>query len=225
MKGQQHGLSEVARIEYPTPKGSCTLEVFEGDLLHFGRGPACRIRFAHAPTADQSIPRVAGTLIAANGRLFVDSSSHVGHRALEIHTGKRKVQIPLGEGMSLTGDCDVVIRGYNRNWILHISVHAVSAVVRSDSRDELPTAHVKLELTEMQWMVLRAYYEPIRLGYHEPASHREVATALGFHLNTVRNKIYEIRDLMYVNGLQMPETKDARVAVIEATRIHGLLQE
>jgi hypothetical protein len=215
----------VARIDFSTPKGSDKFDLLEGDVIAFGRGSECRIRFGHAPVMDSSIPRVAGTLTGISGRVIVDSSSHVGHRALEFHVGQRKTQIPLGQGVSLVENFDLLVRGEHKNWLIQVKMIESIAPGPSNSNDEPVTAHVNLELTDVQWKVLRAYYEPLLHGFGEPASHREVAVALGFHLNTVRNRLYEIRDLMYHNGLQMPETKDARLAVVETARIHGIIRE
>jgi hypothetical protein len=215
----------VAAVNFPSLKGTLELQIFEGDIVSFGRGGSCQIRFGHAPTLDSSIPRVAGTLAAINSRIVVNSPSHVGHRALEVHDGMKKFQIPIGQGVSLGGNFDVLVRGETRNWVLSVSVRQDSDDTIRISDEDPSTAHVEIHLTAMQWKVLRAYYEPIRRGGSEPATHQEVAESLGFHSNTVRNKIYEIRDLMYINCLQMPDTNDARVAVLEAARIHGLINE
>jgi hypothetical protein len=215
----------VAQVTYPSLRGTQDLQIFDGDVVTFGRGGNCRIRFGHAPTLDLSIPRIAGTIVAIDSRLVVNSPTHVGHRALEIHVGHEKSQIPIGQGVSLCGNFDIVVRGESRIWLLNVhEQQRLSTTIRGPDEDP-STAQVKLNLTPIQWKVLRAYVEPILRGGSEPATHQEVAQDLGFHLNTVRNKLYEIRDLMYINGLQMLDTHDARVAVVQAARIHGLIKE
>jgi hypothetical protein len=93
---------------------------------------------------------------------------------------------------------------------------------RTDTTDP-PTSHYALDLTDLQRTVLDTYFQPLRQGRIEPATHREVAVKLSYHPNTVREALYEIWTLMFQQGVPMPDISDKRVAVVEAARVHGIL--
>ena len=76
-------------------------------------------------------------------------------------------------------------------WRLGVTVRP--GEVRPSSRaDEPPTKRFSLDLTPQQMSVLTAYCEPPSRGRAEPATHKEVAAALNYHPNTVREVLYEI---------------------------------
>jgi hypothetical protein len=80
-----------------------------------------------------------------------------------------------------------------------------------------------LDLNEREFAVLTAYCEPPNRSRSEPATHKEVAAALNYHPNTVREILYEIWAQMLELQIPMPDVSDKRIAVVEATRLHGLL--
>jgi hypothetical protein len=181
------------------------------------------VRFGYAPTPDQGVPRVAGSLLAVNQRIFVESSSQPGHRALTIRTAAGTVmQLAVGEGHSpRERQFEVIVHG-DSPWKLGVTVRGPTKE-RPRGAGDLPTHRHQLVLTELQRAVLTAYFEPITHGRPEPATHREVATALSYHPNTVREILYEVWALMFAQQIPMPDVSDKRVAVVEAARAHGLL--
>ena len=214
----------LAVITYPAPHGIEAETLCGGDIVAFGRGADCRVRFGYAPQPDKDVPRVAGHFVVMNNRVFIESSATVGHRALEVRTSDRTVQIPIGEGYSPRDmRFDVMVRGQTAPWKLGVTVRLPSKVSRDLEAADPPTAHYTLELSEFQRAVLDAYFfQPIRQGRVEPATHREAAGDLNYHPNTVREALYEIWTLMFEQGVPMPDISDKRVAVIEAARIHGM---
>jgi hypothetical protein len=216
---------ERAMVTYQSPHGLDAITLHDGDVASFGRGSECQVRFAFAPQPDEGVPRLAGRLLVMSERVFIESLGQVGHRALEVRTGVgSSVQIPIGEGFSpKENKFDVLVRGHSNTWKLGItvrpSVNSSSVLGQSDP----PTRRYELPLSDFQFAVLRAYYEPIANGRIEPATHKDVAAALNYHPNTVREALYEIWALMFEQGVPMPDVTDKRIAVVEAARIHGLL--
>jgi hypothetical protein len=216
---------ERAVVTYLAPHGIDALTLCDGDLVLFGRGAECRIRFAYAPVPDEGVPRVAGSLLAANRRIFVESPPRPGHRALELRTGRgAAVQLAVGEGRSPRDDqFDVFVHGTETMWKLSVTVRAAMGSSTSAATTDPPTRVHELGLTDLQRAVLRAYSDPITRGRPEPATHKEVAAALNYHPNTVREVLYEIWALMFAEQIPMPDVSDKRVAVVEAARVHGML--
>jgi hypothetical protein len=216
---------ERAVVTYLAPHGTDALTVCDGDLVLFGRGAECHVRFAYAPVPEEGVPRVAGSLLAANGRIFVESAAQPGHRALEVRTASgTAVQIPVGEALSPREDqFEILVHGTGALWKLSVTVRPSPRRFSSDGRDDPPTRRHELVLSELQQKVLAAYSEPITRGRPEPATHKEVAAVLNYHPNTVREILYEIWALMFAEQIPMPDVTDKRVAVVEAARVHGML--
>ena len=214
------GGADLAVVTYLAPHGTDAVKLREGDASTFGRGAECRIRFGYAPTADEGLPRVAGTLRAAGGRIFIESQAQPGHRAIEVAWPSGSTVIPSGEGFSpKSRHFDVVVRG-GQTWKLSVVVRQLSASVALSNPADPPTNRLALDLSNKQLAVLQAYCGS---GRAEPATHRQVAATLSYHPNTVREMLYEIWSLMFELQVPMPDVSDKRVAVCEAARLHGLL--
>jgi hypothetical protein len=216
-----------AVVTFPAPHGTDAVTLCDGETATFGRGAECRIRFGYAPVPDQGVPRVAGSLVAVNRRIFIESALQPGHRALELRGSGGTTQIPAGEGFSpREARFDLFVRGEDSVWKLGVTVRtAVEPAEPAEPGrfDDPPTKRFSLDLTESQYAVLAAYCEPPHRGRSEPATHKEVAAALNYHPNTVREILYEIWARMFAQQVPMPDVSDKRVAVVEATRVHGLL--
>jgi hypothetical protein len=214
----------LAVVTYPAPHGIEAETLSEGDVVDFGRGAECPIRFGYAPQPDQDVPRIAGQFIVMNNRVFIESSAKIGHRALEVRTANRSVQIAIGEGYSPRDPkFEVLVRGAAAPWKLGVTVRSEAVLRASSDATDPPTAHYTLNLTHLQLAVLETYCEPLRRGRIEPATHKEVASVLSYHPNTVREALYEIWTQMFEQGVPMPDISDKRMAVVEAARVHGIL--
>jgi len=219
------GPDERAVVTYPAPHGVEAVTLRDGDCVSFGRGGECDVRFGYAPLADRGVPRRAGSLVAANQRVFVESEAEPGHRALTLREPDGSVfQLGVGEGHAPRGPrFEVLVPGESTVWKLSVTVRDARVRPTAADRGDLPTYRHELVLTDLQRRVLDAYAEPIRHGRMEPATHREVATVLHYHPNTVREVVYDIWAAMFAAQLPMPDVSDKRVAVVEAARTHGLL--
>jgi hypothetical protein len=215
---------ERAVVTYPAPHGIDALTLSEGETVTFGRSADCEARFGYAPVPDNGVPRVAGRLLVAGDRVFLESVSQPGHRALEVRgTEGTSVQIPHGEGFSpRERQFDILVRGESNVWKLGVTVRVPFDASTVGAGDP-PTNRFDLGLSHLQEKVLAAYCEPLTMGRIEPATHKEVAAALNYHPNTVREVLYEIWALMFAHEVPMPDVSDKRVAVAEAARVHGLL--
>ncbi len=210
-------------MTYAAPHGTDVHVLQDGEVVDFGRDGSCAVRFAYAPVADQGVARVAGRLLVAGGRVFVESRGAQGHRALEVRAdGSPVVQLGHGEGFSpRSSSFEVLVHG-DRAWRLQVDVRHAAHEGADDSNDP-PTNRLTLELTPAQRRVLEAYSAPVLRGRLEPATHNEVAGTLDLHANTVREALYEVYARMFTAGIPMPDVTDKRVAVVEAARLHGLV--
>lgn len=217
--------TERAVVTYHAPHGMESLVLKDGDSAEFGRGVDCQIRFGYAPQPDQGVPRLAGRLLVMNHRVFVESCGQIGHRAIEIKTPSGTTsQIAHGEGFSPRENrFDVLVVGETELWRLAVNVRPWTEASGNVVGMDPPTKHYELALSDLQRSVLEAYFEPIRRGRLEPATHKEVAAALNYHPNTVREALYEIWALMFEQDMPMPDVSDKRIAVVEAARVHGLI--
>lgn len=217
--------NERAVVNYQAPHGIESLVLDDGDMAAFGRGIDCQIRFGYAPQPDQGVPRLAGRLIVMNGRLFIENAGQAGHKALEVKSASGAcAHIAVGEGYSpRESRFDVFVNGETERWKLGVTVRKQTVTEVSAAGCDPPTKHYELTLTGLQQAVLKAYFEPIARGRLEPATHKEVATNLNYHPNTVREALYEVWALMFAQGIPMPDVFDKRIAVVEAARVHGLV--
>jgi hypothetical protein len=219
-----HTVDGRVAVTFPAPHGTESLVLHDGDVAHFGRGGDCGVRFGYAPIADVGVPRVAGRFVVAAERVFVESVDVTGRRSLEIiAAGRPPVLLGIGDGFAPSeNEFRVTVHGEQRAWVLSVVVRReVSDANRSGW--EPPTRSFELRLTETQQRVVAAYVEPLRNGRMEPATHREVATALSYHPNSAREALYEVWARMFAAGIPMPDVSDKRVAVVEAVRLHRLL--
>ena len=219
------GLGRAA-LTFPAPHGTESLILADGDIIDFGRGGDCQARFAYAPIADTGVPRVAGRLVVASNRVFVESVAAVGRPSLEITiAGRPPMLLGVGDGFAPSEpEFRITVHGNLRTWPLTVAVrrdHSGPA----DNDKEPPTRTFELRLTDMQRRVLAAYMEPLTRGRHEPATHREVATAMSYHPNSAREALYEIWAKMFAAGIPMPDITEKRVAVVEAARLHRLMTQ
>jgi hypothetical protein len=219
-----HVVEGRAAVTFPAPHGTESVVLRDGEVAEFGRGGECGVRFGYAPLADVGVPRVAGRFVVASARVFVESVDVAGRRSLEIVTvGRPPLLLGVGDGFAPSEpEFRVMVHGEQQAW-------ALSVVVRRDTPDasrsgwEPPTRSFELQLTDMQRRVVGAYIEPLHHGRMEPATHREVASALSYHPNSAREALYEVWAKLFAAGIPMPDVSDKRVAVVEAVRLHRLL--
>ena len=132
---------------YPAPHGSESFLLRDGDVVDFGRGVDCPIRFAYAPIQDDAVPRLAGQLVVANQRVFVEGVDAPGRPAIEIAVpGSPAVPVALGEAHSPRAPRFAVhVRGTNQIWKLVVTVRpdepgAATGAGRSADADLRPRA-------------------------------------------------------------------------------------
>jgi hypothetical protein len=153
--GAAPDLTERAAVIYPAPHGSESFLLRDGDVVDFGRGVDCPIRFAYAPIQDDAVPRLAGQLVVANQRVFVEGVDAPGRPAIEIAVpGSPAVPVALGEAHSPRAPRFAVhVRGTNQIWKLVVTVRADGAALRREPVGP-PTRTYVLELTPMQRKVV-----------------------------------------------------------------------
>ena len=212
-----------AVVTFPAPHGAEAATLCDGSTTAFGRATECEVRFGYAPTLDEGLPRIAGRLVVASHRVFVESAAREGHRALGLNTTDGIRQLGAGEGFSPRDNLfEILVRG-DRTWKLAVTLRSEGLFPVANDALDPPTRQFSLDLTEQQFAVLAAYCEPPGRTWAEPATHREVAGQLNHHPNGVREILYDIWAKMFEQQMPMPDVSDQRIAVVEAARNHGLL--
>ena len=213
-----------AAVTYPAPHGVESIVLADGDVCDFGRGSGCKIRFAYAPIADPVVPRIAGRIHVTGGRVFVEAASEPGSAGLEIRADDLPNRIiGIGEGYApAVSNFRICVFGHSQAWVMRVATRR-QLPQRADHND-MPTKRFSLKLTPMQRVVVDAYMAPLRRGSSEPATHKEVGAALSYHPNSAREALYQVWEKLFEAGVPMPDTKDKRVAVTEAMRLHRLLE-
>lgn len=236
----------------PTPRGRlsyrvgdeqaerCEVTLCDESTVSFGRGESCEVRFGHAPVRDWEIPRVAGWLVIAHGRVFVEAAPMPGserdaapgqaqpvRRALQVSAaGGPPVPVAAGSAYSpAEGVFTIEVVGATDTWELDIVTRS-----RVDDDDDL-TAHeplthsVVIDLTDVQREVLLAYAEPVLAGSVEPATHDQVAAKVFMSRSQVRRQLERLSDEFFAKRLWSPDSGDTRVRVVETARHNHILAE
>ncbi|MFN8052288.1 MAG: hypothetical protein U0Q22_12660 [Acidimicrobiales bacterium] len=217
----------------------------DDSVVAFGRGAQCEVRIGHAPTRDDEMPRVAGWLIVAHGRVIVEAAPTPGADAagtdaveaasdLRQHEVRRALQLsyaggppmPIAPGSAVSPASNVFtveVLGANRTWELDVvALNRYDDPVPS-GHDEPRTNGVGVMLTDLQREVLLAYARPVLAGAVEPATHDQVAAHVCLSRSAVRRVLDRISDEFYNKRLWSPESADTRVRVVEAARHNQLL--
>jgi hypothetical protein len=220
-----------AVVTFSAPHSYESIVLADGDVAEFGRGRRCEVRFAYGPMADYGVPRVAGCLVVANRRVFVEVTDAAGRPSIEVVTpGRPPELIAVGDGFSPAERAfQVLVPGTSQKWSLDVRVRRdpppaeTEPLATADDPALGPNSTYNIWFTETQRRVLDAYREPLARGRKEPATHAEAARALSLHPNTARNVIYDIWALLFAEGVPLPDIAEKRIAVIEAIRLHRLL--
>lgn len=212
-----------ASVLFEAPHGTEAVELWDGDVAEFGRAISCTIRFGYAPIADLHVPRVAGRILVAGGRVHVEAQADAKPLEIEPESGPQ-VLIAVDEAHSCRArNFTVVVPGHPDPWFLHVGSRS-DEIVRRLAGPDPQTAKLQFELSDLDWTVLRAYAKPLLDGGVAIATHAQVANELGRHVNTVRNRMYALCTRMHSAGLTMPTMKNDVVgAAVRGARLHGLL--
>ena len=212
-------------MRFLTPSGEALVSVYDGDSAAFGRSGDCEIRFGFAPEIDRTVPRIAGRLSVHHQRTWVESCTAPGGRVLQI-VPDAGPPMPLAHGEGHAPACSrfcIVVAGETQRYTLSVTQSPLTSIVRSDAPTADRTIDHRVSLSEREREVICAYLAPVRRGMPEPASHREVSKALSWSPNYVRSVLYDVFETLFVAGIPMPEHSDKRVAVVEAARLHDLV--
>lgn len=211
-----------AAVVFDAPHGPEAAELWDGDIVAFGRSSSCGIRFAYAPTADLVVHGVAGRFVVHGGRVTVEADAMAKPLEIEPSSGPQ-VLIAVDEAHSCRArDFTVLVAGKPDPWLLRVSVRT-DEVVRRLAGPDPQTMTPKLDLSDLDWLVLRAYAAPLLRGGVTIATNAQVADQLHRHLNTVRKRMYDLWGRMHRAGFVMPTTKDKVEAAVLGARLHGLL--
>jgi hypothetical protein len=196
--------------------------MWDGDVKEFGRSIDCPIRFGYAPTADLFVHGVAGRFFVLGGRIHVGAEARAKPLEIEPESGPQ-VLIAVDEAHSCRArDFTVVVPGRPDPWLLRVSVRS-DEIVRRLAAPDPETTKPELEISDLDWIVLRTYAAPMLNGGIGIATSAQVANELHYHLNTVRNRMYDLWRRMHSAGFVMPTTKDRVEAAVHGARLHGLL--
>ncbi|MGH9066246.1 MAG: hypothetical protein ACRD0J_01785 [Acidimicrobiales bacterium] len=204
---------------------SCFLTVARPEVT-FGRSGSCDLRIGHQPVADLGVPRVGGRLVMVTGdRLAVEN---LGDKlAFEVACeGAPAESVRPGALLSPAEPrFEVLVTGSRQRYVIRAARTPRPARVPPPhlSRSaEGPLTSVDPELTPRQWAVLAAYTAPLRAGRAVPATHAQVARAIGWSPALVRVECSEIWSAFALAGVPMRDFPDKRDAVVDAAVRHRL---
>jgi hypothetical protein len=190
----------------------------------FGRDSSVDLRVGHAPVHDDVVPRRSGKVFAHDGRLVVSNLDD--SLAFDIRVADRPaISVPPGDWHSPRDRAfDIVINGA-LTYMLTVTVntdHNATHMLTSDEPDthEPPTG-ARPQLTERQRCILDAYVAPQAAG-GRPASHQEVAQALGISRSLVRLECHRIWSELFLAGVPMRDLGDARDEIADAWARHRI---
>lgn len=211
-----------AAVVFDAPHGPEAIELWDGQVAEFGRLDSCPIRFAYAPTADLFVHGVAGRFLVLGGRVTIEAGASAKAIEIEPSSGPQ-VLVAVDEAHSCRARTfTVVVSGKPDPWLLRVSVRTEEVVRRLAGPAPL-TVKPDLEMGELDWLVLRTYAAPLLSGGAAIATSAQVADQLHYHLNTVRNRMYDLWRRMHSAGVVMPPTRDKVEAAVHGARLHGLL--
>jgi hypothetical protein len=198
--------------------------VIRDEDIHFGRAPHNDIRIGHAPIVDDIVPRTTGWIAAERNRIIV---ANVDDRLAFDIVIDGEAPMAVRPGMWVAPpdpEFDVVVVGTFAYTIAvaHNAAGAIVHVVPTDVEpdDGLPTG-ARLDLNARQRRVLDAYVAPVIAG-GSPASHQQVADALGISRSLVRLECNRIWSKMLLAGIPMRELTDTRDQIVDAWTRHRL---
>lgn len=214
----------------------CEVQLHDDRTVSFGRGVACDIRIGHAPLCDHEIPRIAGWLVIAHGRVIVeaaapalaDEAERAVRRALLVSApGGPPVPVAPGAVFAPAASIFTVeVVGATGTWELDVATRSRrDDAVDDEAAHDARTHGVVIDLTEEQRSILMAYAEPVIAGGVEPATHDQVAARVYMSRSQVRRHLDRLSDEFFQKRLWAPESGDTRVRVVEAARHNLILTE
>lgn len=211
---------EHVRATVSTENG--THLVTDDDEVTFGRDASATIRIGAVPVYDDVVPRLAGRVFAAKGRVVVENLHET--LAFDIRVDNRPlIAVPPGDWHSPQDRAfDVVITGGVTTYELAVTVNTTGARTQRlapGDPDADPPTGANPQLTERQRQILDAYVAPLAQG-GVAATHQQVADALGISRSTVRVECERIWSALFLAGVPMRDLGDARDEIVDAWGRH-----
>jgi hypothetical protein len=192
--------------------------------LVFGRSSQCDVRVAHQPLADASVPRVAGAILAFDGRVAVDNLSDKVAFDVKPRDGVLETVRPRTLVAPPDARFEILLGGATGTHV--VAVHRTNAGTDlprpvAVTTEEPPTTADPV-LTDRQWRILEAYTAPLRAGSTTPATHAEVAAEVHWGYSLVRVECHAIWAALRLAGVPLRAFPDTRDAVVDAAVRHQL---
>jgi hypothetical protein len=190
----------------------------------FGRDSGVDLRVGHAPVHDDVVPRRAGRVFSYDGRLVVANLDD--SLAFDIRVADRPaISVPPGDWHSPRDHVyDVVLNGaltYTITITVNSDHNPTRVLVGDEPSTEEPPTGARPQLTARQRHILDAYVAPQTAG-GRPASHQEVAHALGISRSLVRLECHRIWSELFLAGVPMRDLGDARDEIADAWARHRI---
>lgn len=211
--------AERALIRLETDHMETEIALGDGEVVSFGRAhldSRSHLRFGHSPR-DKAVPRVAGQLIAANQRIIVDSAVVPGiERQCAIPLKICEPSAPeflLGVGAAYSpaeGSFEILVHGDLQQYRLTVLTRPREAW---PERGDDFSVRQHLRLTRRQLEFVREYQRPMASGMNEPATHQQVADALGVTNSAAQKMCYSIWDQLWTLAIPMDMSTERRAAV------------
>jgi hypothetical protein len=190
----------------------------------FGRSSQCEVRVAHQPLVDPSVPRVAGAILALDGRVAVDNLSDRVAFDVKPQDGPLETVRPGTLVAPPDERFEIQLGGVRGTHVIAVHrEHAGTDLPRpaAVTTEEPPTTADPV-LTDRQWQILEAYTAPLRAGATTPATHAEVAATVHWGYSLVRVECHAIWAALRLAGVPLRPFPDTRDAVVDAAVRHRL---
>jgi hypothetical protein len=176
-----------------------------GEVASFGRDPAASLRIGAAPLHDAGVPRLAGRVVAVDGRVVVENLDET-HCLTVTVAGRGAVTVPPGgHDAPEARSFDVAVEG-------DVGTYVVSVTV--DAR-RLPP---KVRLPAEQRRVLDAYVGGHGADAGVAPTHEQVAERLGITAAAARAECQRIVGELRLAGIELRDLGDPRDVVVDAWR-------
>jgi hypothetical protein len=193
-----------------------------GRDVTFGRAPTAQLRIGHVPVYDEVVPKVAGKVFAHDDRVVVANLHDT--LALDIRVpGRPLISVPPRAWHApAERSFDVLVTGtftYELAVTVNVERNPTRVLPAGDRTSPEPPTGAHPDLTDRQRAILDAYVAPLAEG-GPPASHQQVAEALGISRSLVRLECHRIWSELLVAGVPMRSLGDARDEIADAWARH-----
>lgn len=221
---EDHTITPTSDVVATIANEDVALIMRENDVVTVGRDPESSIRVGHTPVYDDVVPRKAARLFCVGRRVVVANPS--SRLAFDVSVDDRPPMVVRpGDWFSPPHHrFEIIVTGGAFRHELTVTMNSVGAKAHlaqsiAELADSEPLTGARPDLTVRQREIIDRYTDPVREG-SSPASHQQVADALGISRSLVRLECNRIWSELLLTGVPMRDLPDKRDAIVDAWTRH-----